>query len=63
MKKSSDISENDSREEVKMGGIQNVTFHILAGQTAARKVLHSFYLYFPLRVVSNINLAYGSRRT
>lgn len=63
MKKSSDISENESRELVKIGGIQNVSFHIPAGQTAAREVLHSFYLYFPLRVVSNINLAYGSRRT
>jgi ABC-type multidrug transport system fused ATPase/permease subunit len=63
MKKSSDTSENESRDEVKMGGIQNLTFHIPAGQTAARKVLHSFYLYFPSRVFSNAHLTYGSCRT
>eukprot|EP00804_Cyclotella_cryptica_P012699 CCRYP_016278-RA/>CCRYP_016278-RA protein AED:0.37 eAED:0.37 QI:147/1/1/1/1/1/6/445/759 len=34
-KNPSDIPGNEIREEVKMGGIQNVTFHIPAGQTAA----------------------------
>jgi ABC-type multidrug transport system fused ATPase/permease subunit len=35
-KSSSDVSDNDTK--VEMGGIQNVSFHIPAGKTAARKI-------------------------